>query len=173
MPLIRYAVGDRGGVSSYQSVYDAAAQQGHDLGSLAKSANVPLLQLPFVYVYERADLSTKLYGAIIYPEYVREALQEEALLEHITGKFTLQTLTDEKQDQVLELNVELREKRHSDTALAARIQEVVVENLLKRSSEYKNNHMSLGARVAPKVVFWPHEDPKFFKPNIKQKWVIK
>lgn len=173
IPLIRYAVGDRGGVRSFAEAETLALSDGLDVRAMARDEKIPLYELPLVYVYERADFSTKLYGAIIYPEHIREALLDPALLEHITGKFAIQTLTDEKHDQYLEVNVELREHSRASDELSIQLGRAITTALLEKSSEYKNNHASMKDKVLPRIVLWPHEDPKYFKPNIKQKWVIK
>jgi phenylacetate-CoA ligase len=172
MPLIRYAVGDKGGVTTLGGLSEAGLSE-KDIIRAAKKHDAPLYRLPFVYVFERADFSVKLYGATVFPEHVREALQNPLLLKYITGKFSMQTLTDKRHDQYLELNVELNARGEKSAELADKISKVVVENLLKKNSEYANNHKSMAERVIPHVVLWPHEDPLYFKPGIKQKWVKK
>jgi len=172
MPLIRYAVGDRGGVADFDDIAQEADSNSIDIQNEAKKVDAPVYQLPFVYVYERADLSTKLYGAIIYPEHVRDALQEEPLLKEVTGKFTMQTLADAAHDQYLEVNVELREHCRASETLKEALQQTIVRHLLAKNSEYHNNYSNMKERVIPTVILWPHEDPKYFKPTIKQKWVI-
>ncbi len=173
IPLIRYAVGDHGGVHSFDDVEQIFAKEGIDLRAEARKHNIPVYQLPFVYVYARVDLSKKLYGAIMYPEHVREALEDPTLLKSISGKFTMQTLTDEEHNQFLEINIELRPDAAPTEELKEIIAMKVVENLLHKSSEYENNHKSLGNKVIPHVVLWPYGDPTYFKPGIKQQWVKK
>jgi len=51
--------------------------------------------------------------------------------------------------------------------------ESVVQSLCASSGEYQNNRANMGDRVAPRIVFWPHEHPKYFPPGIKQKWVAR
>ncbi len=173
LPLIRYEVGDQGGVMTFDEAQNVSVLHGNELSTKLEEANVPLYRLPFVYVYERADFSTKLYGAIMYPEHIREALQEDVLLMDITGKFTMHTRIDENQDQFLELNVELRQNGEASPELVKTIQEITKANLLLKNSEYRNNYASMGDKVVPQVVFWPHGDEKYFKATIKQKWVVK
>lgn len=173
IPLIRYAVGDRGGTTSMSQVEQIAGLSKKVLRAEAKKHAIDLYNLPFVYVYERADFSVKLYGAIIYAEHVREALQNLSLQKHITGKFMMRTQTDKDHNQFLELNVELNAHGKESTTLAAHIQKVVVSALLEKNSEYANNYASMKDRVVPKIVFWPHEHPTYFKSGVKQKWVVK
>lgn len=172
MPLIRYAVGDRGGVKTINDLSEAGLSV-KELKQEAKKHDAPMYNLPFVYVYERADFSVKLFGATVYPEHVREALQDPLLLKKITGKFSMQTLTDKTHDQYLEINVELKPGAAESPELTDKVSKKVVANLLLKNSEYANNHSSMKDRVLPKIVFWPHEDPLYFKPGIKQKWVKK
>lgn len=172
MPLIRYAVGDHGGVRSFDEIEAVLGKHGIDIAKEAKRNSVPVYRLPFVYVYARVDLSTKLYGAIMYPEHVREALEDAELADQVSGKFTMQTVLDEKQNQALEINVELKRGIEPSDALARELQAKITATLIRRNAEYRNNHAHMGERVTPRVVLWKHEDPTYFKPGIKQKWVI-
>ena len=172
VPLIRYAVGDHGGVHTYDEIEKILAESGINLKKEAKKLNVPLYELPFVYVYARVDLSTKLYGAIIYPEHVRDALEEKEMQKLVTGKFTMMTVFDRNQNQSLEINVELRKGIEASGPLLEKVQGRVLAHLLEKNSEYKNNHSAMADRVLPKIVFWQNGDPTYFTPGIKQKWVI-
>jgi phenylacetate-CoA ligase len=173
MPLIRYAVGDKGGVKSFDEITSIKGLSEEDLRSAAKKYDLPLYNLPFVYVYERSDFAVKLYGATIYAEHIREALQSPLLLKNISGKFTMRVLTDERHDQYLELNVELSSEGKSSKHLEETIIKSVVQNLLAKNSEFTNNHTLLKDKVHPKIIFWTHGDPTHFKSGIKQKWVVK
>lgn len=172
IPLIRYAVGDRGGVTTLDEVLSGPLTKEHFLREASKH-DAPITELPFVYVYERADFSVKLYGATIFSEHVKEALQEESFLKRVTGKFSMQTRTNESHDQFLELNIELASGVTSTQELEKKIVDAVVTSLLKKNSEYKNNYASIKEKIIPSIVFWPYEDPLYFKPGVKQKWVKK
>lgn len=173
VPLIRYAVGDRGGVHSYDELKAIFAEAGINLEKEAKKLDVPLYKLPFVYVYERADLSTKLYGAIMYPEHVKIGLQNPAFEKSITGRFTMTTEHDEQHNEYLEINVELHRGVEDGEPIRETLVGSIVKSLSDSSSEYRNNYANMAGRVTPRIVFWPHEHPKYFNPSIKQKWVKK
>mgnify|MGYP000566079978 CR=1 FL=1 len=51
--------------------------------------------------------------------------------------------------------------------------EVVLKNLRAKNSEFRELSDFLKDRATPTLVFWPQEDPLYFKPGIKQKWVDK
>jgi phenylacetate-CoA ligase len=175
LPFIRYDIGDQGGVFTFTEVQEAAKDAGINLGAEIKRAGIAetVHQLPFVYVYERSDLSVKLYGAIIFPEHVKIGLQKSELERSITGRFTMTTEHDSKHNEYLELNIELQAKQEATDDLKKTVVAAVVESLARNSAEYQNNLSAMGEKVIPKITFWPHEHPKYFHPGIKQKWVIR
>ena len=175
MPLVRYAIGDNGGVLSYAEIETIMHNHGIDLKREIKQAGIEmsLTNLPFVYVYERSDLSTTLYGLQIYPETIKETLLAEQFTPFVTGRFTLVTKFDDRQDQYLEINVEMRRDKEPSKALSAQIAAEAIKNLKFKNGEFKELYNFLGARAEPRLVFWPHEDPLYFRRDIKQKWVVR
>jgi phenylacetate-CoA ligase len=175
LPLVRYEIGDNGGVHYFKNIEKIFADEGVDLRAEAKAVGIEdtITELPFVYVYERTDLSTKLYGAIIYPEYVKHGLENQTLDKYITGKFTMFTKHDESQDEYLEINVELKRGITESDWLRSEVSKLIVDSLKKSSAEYTNNANMMPGKVEPHIVFWPHEHPTHFQTGIKQKWVKK
>jgi phenylacetate-CoA ligase len=175
LPLVRYEIGDNGGVHYFNDIEKIFTEEGIDLRVEAKKAGIlgTVAEMPFVYIYERTDLSTKLYGAIIYPEYVKAGLLHPNLEDHITGKFTMFTKHDKKQDEYLEINIELKLNASESEWLKKEVSRLINESLLERSAEHKNNSHMMPGKVEPQVVFWPHEHTMHFQVGIKQKWVKK
>lgn len=175
IPLVRYNLKDHGGVISYQNAQTIFQAGGIDLQHEAKKAKITdtIWQLPFVYVYERADFSVSFYAFQVYPETIKRALFQEPFHSSITGKFTMITKFDEHQNQYIEINVELKKNIQPSQELAGKIQESTVHFLLKESSEYRETYREIGNRVFPKIVFWKYEDATYFKPGTKQKWTLK
>lgn len=173
VPLVRYAVGDQGGVYTYDELKTLLSEEGIDIEREAKKHNIPVYELPFVYVYARSDLSTKLYGAIIYPEHVRDALESDEMRSLTSGKFTMQTLMDDKHDEYLEINIELMPGVQAGSEVEKNLSDAIVASLNAKNGEYHYLYNSTRERVIPHLVLWPHGDPNYFKPGIKQKWVLK
>ena len=174
VPLIRYAVGDHGGVYSFDEVERLFADAGLDLRAEAKKADVPLYELPFVYVYERSDLATTIYGLQIYPEYLREVMLEKTVQRYCTGKFQITTKFDEKQDQYLEIQIE--KKRGVDELPGGFEQELLaaIDAAFKaKSSEFTELTRFVNGRPLVHLSFRASGDPEFFPAGIKQKWVKK
>ena len=173
LPLVRYEIGDNGGVHYFKDVEKIFEEEGVNLRAEAKKAGIEdtIAELPFVYVYERTDLSVKLYGAIIYPEYVKTGLQDPGLEKYITGKFTMYTMHNKKQDEYLEVNIELKSGINESDWLKEEVAKFVFASLMENSTEYKYLTGMLNGKVKPHVIFWPHEHPTHFQTGIKQKWV--
>jgi phenylacetate-CoA ligase len=173
-PLIRYSIGDRGGVYSYDELKTVLAENGVDLEKEAKRRDAPLYELPFVYVYERSDLSTTLYGLQIYPEYLRDVMVSESVQQYCTGKFQVLTKFDEKKDQYLEINIEQkRGAEHISEAFVRNITVGIDIAFKEKSSEYRELVQFVHNRPLFKIVFHPLGDPEFFPVGIKQTWVKK
>lgn len=173
IPLVRYGIGDHGGVFTFNEVAEKLALHKISLYKEAKSAGISenLYQLPFVYIYERVDFSTTLYGLQIYPETIREVLLDSPFDEFVTGKITLVTKFDYKQDQYLEVNVELQKNKEVSPILKTQLTSEIIQNLREKNSEFRELSDYLKERAAPQLIFWPFEDPEHFKPGVKQKWV--
>ena len=175
LPFIRYDIGDQGGVFTYADAIRICTDVSINLAAEIKRAGIAdtVMELPFVYLYERADLSTKLYGAIIFPEHVKIGLQNPALEKFITGRFTMTTENDAQHNEYLEINIELQHDVKDAESIRAALVESIMNSLSTSSDEYRYLANSIRDKITPRVVFWPHEHPKYFNPSIKQKWVIR
>ncbi|PIR82243.1 hypothetical protein COU20_03750 [Candidatus Kaiserbacteria bacterium CG10_big_fil_rev_8_21_14_0_10_59_10] len=175
MPLVRYRLGDSGGILRYADITRTMSNFGIDIESATKKLCIDpsFKKMPFVYVYERTDLSTTLYGLQIYPSMVREALLRNTFQPFVTGRFTLVTKYDEAHDQFLEINLELKKGKEAPKTLGAQMSAEIVKELRERSAEFRELSNHLGDRAMPRLVFWPYEDQLYFKRDIKQMWVQK
>lgn len=175
LPLVRYSIGDHGGQYSYREIEEKCREHGVNITNEAEKASIEnkLYQLPFVYVYERMDFSTTLYGLQIYPETIKEVLIKKPFSNYLTGKMTLVTRFDNNQNQYLEINLELQRNKNAGTLLKKHLLSKVVENLRNKSSEFHELSNYLKEKADPKLIFWSCEDPLHFKPGVKQKWVKK
>lgn len=175
IPLVRYSIGDNGGFLSFDEVVLRLKDNGADFAKEAKKNNIDKLitELPFIFIYERRDFSTSFYGLNVFPDWVRGALITKPLADYLTGKFTIITKFDDNQDQFLEINLELRKgKKVTDTFKKGALKRII-SHMISSSSEYKEIYNNLKERSHPILNFWPAEDPLYFQPGVKQKWVQK
>ena len=175
LPLVRYDLKDYGGVCGYEELKDVFKRGGINVIEDAEKSGISntVWSLPFVYVFERKDLMVKLYLCDIYPETIRKALQKSDLEKSVTGKFAMIIKFDNKQNQYLEINTELKAEVSKTIGLRSRISKIITDQLLKENQGYQVVYKHIRERAIPKVVLWRYEHPKFFKPGGKQKWVYK
>jgi len=175
IPLIRYAVGDHGGVHTFTSISEIIRSLNiHLPNEIKKEGLTPFANhLPYVYVYERNDFSISLYGLQIYPETIREVLMENFSTRFLTGKFSMISKFDAQQNQYFEINIETKQDGTINKSLRKLLMNKIIENLLKKNSEYRELYRHLKERALPKLVFLQKEHPKYFKAGAKQKWVLK
>ncbi|KKR11036.1 MAG: hypothetical protein UT39_C0012G0058 [Candidatus Woesebacteria bacterium GW2011_GWA1_39_21] len=171
IPFVRYNLKDYGGIIGYVELTRKFNEEGIYLDKRLTEMNIQVWKLPFVYLYERKDFVVKLYGANIFPDTIRHALQQSHFEEYITSKFTLMIKYNKNQNQFLEINVELKKGITKTDSLAKKIKIEVVKSLLQENSEYTSNYRALRERQEPVVLLWPYEYPEFFKSGGKQKWI--
>jgi phenylacetate-CoA ligase len=171
IPLVRYNIGDSGGIIKYSGMREILSANGIDMDREAKSSDISRWQLPFMYVFGRSDHTASLYGINIYPENIRAALENERLNDFVSGKFTMLTKTDEKMDQYLEVNVELKSQFSKiPENLAPILKEVIMETLKSKSTEYTELKKALGTKADPRINICLYNDERFFHSGVKQKW---
>jgi phenylacetate-CoA ligase len=150
VPLIRYNIHDRGKVIPYSEMMR--------LVEPLEIENSVGWELPFVVVSCRSDVALVLYGAKIYPEALRLALQDPQVRSQLSGSFVAYSSESEYGQEFglhLELARGLTVKNHSSLMIANLIQ----ERLLQFSSEYRNSCLRLGKDTnRPRVILFQHGD---------------
>jgi phenylacetate-CoA ligase len=179
IPLLRYRFPDKGGVISFNQMIVKLNSLGIDIFKEAKKMKLDktILKLPFVYVYERSDFAVHTFGINIYPEYIRDVFRKKPLADYFTGKFTMISKNDRRQNQFLEINVELKKNKRIKKGLIQTLRDFIVNALIEKSTEYnylyKNSPPVYQKRLLPKIVIWPYENPVYFPIGVKQKWTKK
>jgi phenylacetate-CoA ligase len=175
IPLVRYDLKDYGGVITRSEAHEKLAASGFDVDKALKQAKLEnaTWNLPFVYVYERNDFSVSYYAFQIYPDMVRRVLQRPEFEHLITGKFTMSVEYNDQGRQRLHVHCELRHGQAPLPETERLLIDVVHANLIEESSEYRETHKMIGGDVEPVIHLWPYEDPIYFRPGTKQKWVVK
>lgn len=175
LPLVRYDLKDKGSVLSMRQVEATYQTLGKDLALELRQKNIEHTKwnLPFVYLYERSDFSVTFSGAQIYPEEIRRALLEPGIDKFVTGKLTLFSGYDKNARNYLQIHVELRKGVTGTSDIAKRIEQSVVNRLIKENSEYRVLYGEYKKKLHPRIKLWPHEHPTYFSGKGKQQWVKK
>jgi phenylacetate-CoA ligase len=175
IPLIRYAIGDHGGIFTYDEIEKLLHHYDIDLASEIQKHGIgdTISRRPFVFVYERTDLSATLHGIIIYPEFIKEGLLHPEATAHFTERFTMTTKSDIHHNQYLEVNLELQKSLESSLAAEELGLKIIRNTLIAKSSEFSEISKSTDGKQLIKVIIWPNEHPRYFAAGTKQQWVKK
>lgn len=173
-PLVRYDLKDFGGIVSYESISDIFDAKKHSLTQLCERSSIDYETQPFVYVYERNDMSVGYYAFRVYPDAIRRAIFAANLhATALTGKFSVESSYTEKGNQKLTVHVEMQEGVKRDQFTKRYLAKLFHEALLSDSSEYSETFKMLGSIVKPHVAMHEYGTERYFKVGTKQKWTVK
>lgn len=175
LPLIRYAVGDNGGVFTYNQIRSIFHRYLIDLDSEVEKAGISdvVRKWPFVFVYERTDLSVTLHGLNIFPEFIKEGLLTKEMSASFTERFTMATKHDIYHNQFLKVNLELQKGVEPTKELEKLAHKAITQSLKSKSSEFAEVSKSQASSKLVQVELWTNGNPRYFAPGTKQKWVEK
>ncbi|OQW75207.1 MAG: phenylacetate--CoA ligase [Proteobacteria bacterium ST_bin11] len=169
VPLLRYHIADKGGVLSYAQIWDFLRQHGvQSLEDLGLAGGSQTRELPFVYVFGRADFTVSYYGANIYPENVTVGLEQPEIMAWVTGKFVLQTQESLAGDKYLHIAVELLPGRVPEPALVATIAASIRTELLRLNSEFAN--YTPVEKQLPQISLHDFADAEYFPAGVKHRY---
>jgi phenylacetate-CoA ligase len=169
VPLVRYHIADKGGVLSYDEMWSFLREHGvQSLSELGLHKDKRPRNLPFVYVFGRADFTVSYYGANIYPENVTVGLEQPEIMVWVTGKFVLETQETEDGDTYLHIVVELLLGVKPDETMAPLIAASIRAQLLRLNSEFAN--YTPAERQLPRITLRSFADPEYFPAGVKHRY---
>lgn len=174
IPLVRYSLGDRGGVMNFSDAKDKLKKFGVDLDKEARASGIGryIYELPFVYVHERKDFAVKLHLRDIYPEIIKDVLVARPFNRHFSGKFAMTVSYSGTHDQYLKINLEVRHNKKISGSLNKMLHRKLLEALRLKTTGPGSPDEFIKRPNLIKTVYWPAEHPLYFKSGIKQKWAI-
>ncbi len=172
IPLIRYRIGDVGGVIPYKLAQERLKTHNVSLPQTPINSQVPNWNLPLVYLFGRDDFTVQAFGANVYPENIKEGLEQKEVAKFVTGKFILETLYDKNMTPYLDLQIELAKEIKATDDLQINLRKIIISTLRKCNSEYEVIYTALGEKAEPKLTLVPYGEPQF-QINIKHRWVRK
>jgi phenylacetate-CoA ligase len=169
VPLVRYHIADKGGVLGFEEMWLFLRDHGvQSLGELGLNKDFQPRNLPFVYVFGRADFTVSYYGANIYPENVTVGLEQPEIMAWVTGKFVLETRETEDGDKYLHIAVELLPGIDSEATMESVIAESIRAQLLRLNSEFAN--YTPAERQLPRITLRSFADPEYFPAGVKHRY---
>ena len=172
VPLVRYHIADKGGVLGFDEMRNFLREHGvQSLSELGLAKDFQPRNLPFVYVFGRADFTVSYYGANIYPENVTVGLEHPDIMVWVTGKFVLETQETENGDKYLHIAVELLPGIEPNETMEPMIAESIRAQLLRLNSEFAN--YTPAERQLPRITLCSFADPEYFPSGVKHRYTRK
>lgn len=174
IPLLRYNIHDHGGTYTYTDILKILKKHGYTQADI--SARIPhelQWHLPFVYLFGRSDAAATIYGLNIYPENIRQAIEHDHAMPHLSGKFVLSTEYDRKHDQYLALKLELQGNEQPTPQITKSLKKLVYETLREVNAEFRMLSDTFEKRAKPRITFHPRGDQKHFPTRIKERYLKK
>jgi phenylacetate-CoA ligase len=168
VPLLRYHIADKGGIIEFAQMQTFLQQEINSLTDLGFPMDFKPRELPFVYVFGRADFTVSYYGANIYPENISVGLEQPYLMQAVTGKFVLETQESADGNKVLQIAVELLPNISETNELANKIATSIRSQLLRLNSEFAN-YIPI-ERQTPKISLHPFGDTNYFPLGVKHRY---
>jgi phenylacetate-CoA ligase len=171
MPLVRYNIGDQGGVYSPADL-SVRLKEALSAGMISCSDDLitatARARHPFVYLFGRSDSTVSFFGANIYAEHISSAVNKAPQAARLTGRFYMQTLDVATGGKQLQVVVETREGPTLDDNDSEALRQHIEETLRRVNSEYKNYVPPERQQVALKLV--PFGADALFSRKGKQKY---
>jgi phenylacetate-CoA ligase len=171
--LLRYNLKDQGDLLSNADINSTFAAHKLDLDAKLRAHQLSHTRqrLPFVYLTNRTDGAVSFYGIKIFPEYFRSGIDSECLRPHLTGKFSLVSAHNRRQQPELTVHVELKTAQKPDKALNQEVFQKALESLRQHCSEFSFLEASIGSKAHPKIKLHPKGTSEYFQVKIKQRWI--
>jgi phenylacetate-CoA ligase len=169
VPLIRYHIADRGGLIPFEAMLTFLKKHGCDpLAELGPVGSRGVRDLPFVYVFGRADFTVSFFGANVYPENITVGLEQPGIRDWVTGKFVLQVQEQADHNPRLAVVVELTPGAEASEERRSAMTDAILQQLLRLNSEFA--HYVPTEYRTPQVTLVANGDPTWFPPGVKHRY---
>jgi phenylacetate-CoA ligase len=164
VPLLRYHIADKGGIIPYHKMMEM-------VGNAVQPGERGAWQLPFVYLFGRADFTVSYFGANVYPENISVGLEQPQVRDWVSGKFVLQVVETADRNEALSITVELLPGIGGDEKKRDTIAAAILQQLRRLNSEFANYVPA--EYQQPRVTLKPHGDPEWFPSGVKHRYTRK
>jgi len=175
IPLLRYSIGDRGGVYPYEELIQILGNAGFDPRTEVRNSAAfrgrEIREMPFVYVFGRSLFTISFFGANIYPENISVGLEQPEINGWTTGKFVMESREDSDRNRRLFIAVELSPGAIAGYEKHGIVASSIQKHLERLNSEFKN-YVPAEYRT-PLVQFFETGHPDYFPVGTKHRYARK
>ncbi|HVY98772.1 MAG TPA: hypothetical protein VHA35_04680 [Dongiaceae bacterium] len=169
VPLVRYHIADRGGVTSFDRMMQAMKELGADpVAAVQRSGGPEPRRQPFVWVFGRTDFTVSFFGANVFPETISLGLEQPEVRAHVTSKFVMEVKEGLADKPRLAIAVELAAGEAGTNELGDAIAAAILAQLRRLNSEFANYVPA--EFQTPLVTLYPQGHPDYFPVGVKHRY---
>ncbi|MEA3399111.1 MAG: hypothetical protein U9R00_01200 [Patescibacteria group bacterium] len=171
IPLIRYNIKDHGMILSYNYIMSLVKK--HNLIKHIPT-NVKKWKNPIIVLKGRIDVSVTFYALNIYPENIKTGLEDDKVLDFVTGKYVITTeQSEDYTEQKLKIEVEIKKGVRVSNKIKKIIESSIFDNLIKLNTEYRKLFHSIHEKALPEIILVKNGHEQFIIKKAKHNWINK
>lgn len=141
-PMIKYVIGDEGGVIRFKDIAGKLENRGYSIAKVAEDFNIPaVVQFPLIYIYGRSDGTVTINGSIISPSEIYEAILTDRELVSSINTFRLIVKSDTDNFIRLFIFLEMRKDVIISESLKDRSEKAIINKLLESNECFRVNYL--------------------------------
>ena len=164
-PKIRYNIRDLGHVVRFPELRSALRDEGVAVDELAPRRS----DLPFLFLYGRADDAVAYYGCKVTPGNIQDVVFSLPELEGTVDSFALVVTEDASAEKRLALAFELRPGRSAPTGDAEALRQRVLARLAELNQDYREAQRFMPTAARPTLEWHDHGTGPFAGEDVRLK----
>lgn len=164
-PKIRYNIRDLGHIVRHPELRAILHEESVRLEDLAPRSS----DLPFLFLYGRADDAVAYYGCKVTPGNVQDVVFSVAELQETVDSFALVVTEDERANKRLALAFELRAGKTTPAADAEELRQRVLGRLAELNQDYREAQRFMPVEARPTLEWHAHGTGPFAGADIRLK----
>ncbi|MBI4138468.1 MAG: phenylacetate--CoA ligase family protein [Candidatus Wildermuthbacteria bacterium] len=165
-PLVRYNIHDIGNVFPHKTM--RTFLKTHALEKETEAHGLSQWTWPFVTVKGRTDVAVTFYALNIYPEHIKQGLEDARISRFLSGNyFAHNQTTNHSKTQTLHIDVELAPGVRPTKTISQNVRTAVSECLLRVNMEFHKLHSILGGKALPLIALKQYGETNFHNSDSK------
>jgi len=175
VPMIKYNIGDEGGVVPFLRMKEILINRGYDFEALVETNRFsPVVPYPFLYLYGRSDGTVTINGALISPNDIYKIILSDVEMNASIRNFKLSVEMDEAKTIRLFIYLEARAGAFVQESTAKRFGDVIISKMLESNPCFRIAYTKSPDKSEPVVRVFPFQAGPFAgdKERIKIRYIL-